>query len=73
VAIALVLATPVAQRLLEHAQALGQLAGLRPARNICTARRNSSGYAGRVFGTLDTILSRPAGATGQVSVKGENP
>jgi hypothetical protein len=44
--------------------------GVRPARSICTAsRRNSSGYAGRVFGTMDTILSRPAGASGQVSGK----
>ena len=38
--------------------------GVRPARSICTAsRRNSSGYAGRVLGTMDTILSRLSGAS----------
>ena len=56
---------------LRHTEARGELArGVRPARNICTAsRRNSGGYAGRVLGTLDTILARRAGASRQMSGK----
>ena len=69
-AIDLVLATPVAQRLLRDAHALRQLAR-RPsgAQQLDRLRRNSGGEAGRVLGTTDTILSRPDGASHQTSAK----
>jgi hypothetical protein len=56
-AIDLVLATPVAQHLLRHAQRLGQLTR-RPARAQHGQRLAAEliGYGGRVFGTMNTIL-----------------
>src|SRR5690349_21150892 len=39
----------------------------RHAASAPASRRNSGGYAGRVFGTLDTFLARPVGASRQVS------
>ena len=69
-AIELVLAAPVAQRLLRDAQALGQLArraaGAQQLDRLATELRR---IGGTVLGTTDTILSRPDAASSQMSTR----